>query len=36
MIDNKTYDSSWDSHDEEAYDEKFEEWGNRNWLEWLT
>jgi len=36
MVDNKTYDFSWDSHDEEAYDEKFEEWGNRNWLEWLT
>lgn len=31
MAKNNTYDSSWDEDNDELWDQKYEEWKNRDW-----
>ena len=32
----KKYDSSWDEDNEDAWDEIYEKWEERDWESWLT
>lgn len=36
MAKNNTYDSSWDEDNDELWDQKYEEWKNRDWNVWLS
>ena len=36
MSNSNTYDSSWDEDNDDLWDEKFEEWEERDWDSWLT
>ncbi len=36
MSNSKKYDSSWDKDNNDLWDEKFEEWEERDWSSWLT
>jgi len=36
MTANGAYDSSWDDDNDDLWDEKYSEWENRDWHDWLS
>ncbi|MFZ4703719.1 MAG: calcium-binding protein [Candidatus Methylumidiphilus sp.] len=36
MTTSGTYDSSWDEDNDDLWDEKYSEWENRDWHDWLS